>query len=121
MPPKKSKGKSDKAHKAAVSAIAAATAATDSKRKPSGKGGKAAAEEGDLSANGHAVEGEAEEAEPVGALTMMSPRPTETAAEAPETVGSQAKRSPHGGVGTGGVRCSAPPLAPACARTPRVR
>lgn len=37
------------------------------------------------------------------------------------TVGSQAKRSPHGGVGTGGVRCSAPPLAPACARTPRVR
>ena len=83
MPPKKSKGKSDKAHKAAVSAIAAATAATDSKRKPSGKGGKAAAEEGDLSANGHAVEGEAEEAEPVGALTMMSPRPTETAAEAP--------------------------------------
>ena len=83
MPPKKSKGKSDKAHKAAASAIAAATASTDSKRKPSGKGGKVAAGEGDLSANGHAVEGEAEEAEPVGALTMMSPRPTETAAEAP--------------------------------------
>ena len=90
MPPKKSKGKSDKAHKAAVSAIAAAAAATDSKRKPSGKGGKVAAGEGDLSANGHALEGGAEEAEPgaeeaepVGALTMISPRPTETAAEAP--------------------------------------
>ena len=91
MPPKKAKGKSDKAHKAAVSAIAAAAAATDSKRKPStaGKSEKVAAGEGDASASGQAaeaLEAEAEaeeEAEPVGALTMASPRPTETVAEAP--------------------------------------
>ena len=89
MPPKKAKGKSDKAHKAAVSAIAAAAAATDSKRKPStaGKSEKVAAGEGEASASGQAaeaLEAEAEEeAEPVGALTMASPRPTETVAEAP--------------------------------------
>jgi hypothetical protein len=95
MPPKKTKGKSDKAHKAAVSAIAAAAAATDSKRKPSttGKSEKVAAGEGDASASVQAADAveaeteEEEEAEPVGALTRMSPlsspRPTETAAEAP--------------------------------------
>lgn len=93
MPPKKAKGKSDKAHKAAVSAIAAAAAATDLKRKPSttGTSENVAAGEGDVSANGQAAEAiEAEteeEAEPVGALTMMSPlaspRSTETAAESP--------------------------------------
>ena len=95
MPPKK--GKNDKAHKAAVAAVAAAaatTAASLNQRKPSSAGKSKSGRkskkfvevtgEGGASTDLQAAEVVAvvaeEEEEPIGALTMTSPRPTEAAA-----------------------------------------